>query len=68
MPRLKTTSFWEGGIFNDQDNTQHFVSTLQQTPSSVQDLPWIRYIIGAAAYASIKRSLMRNQQLNRVAV
>jgi pyoverdine/dityrosine biosynthesis protein Dit1 len=72
MPRLKTIGFCQSrGIFNNADATQHFVSTLQRKKSSAQELPMIdphELPEGNrdATYASIKRSLMRNQQLNRV--
>jgi hypothetical protein len=72
--QLKTINFWNyRGIFNDQDATQRFVSTLEQKKSSVQELPMIfRQDLPAgdsraATYASIQNSLKRNQQLNHVA-
>jgi Leucine Rich repeat len=73
--QLKTITFWQSGsIFSHLDATQHFVRTLQQKKSSLQELPWLKlthfeYLpdnINSAAYASIKNSLTRNQQLNRV--
>jgi Leucine Rich repeat len=70
--QLKTIFSCNGGIFNDQDATQRFVTTLQQKRSSIQELPWFSdYLHGnirAAMNACIKLSLIRNQQLNRVAL
>ena len=38
--QLKTINVWNySGIFNDQSATLHFVSTLQQNKSTVQELP-----------------------------
>jgi hypothetical protein len=74
MPRLDTM-YLQGNpfVFVDEDATQHFVTTLHQTKSSVQELPLIRkkdfpVNIRDASYASIQNSLIRNQQLNRVAL
>jgi hypothetical protein len=58
-------------VFNDEDATQHFVTTLQHQKSSVQELPGIDADNfpgrnSAASYASIKNSLIRNRLLNRV--
>jgi Leucine Rich repeat len=77
--QLKTIKMFNNiDIFKDQDATQHFVSTLQQKKSSVQDLPDIEYDnfrrnvpdddedSKIAMFASIKNNLVRNQQLNRV--
>jgi Leucine Rich repeat len=66
--QLKTIDFaWNNrGIFNDPDAIQRFVSTLHQKKSSVQELPMIHP--DAAYITSIKKSLKRNQQLNRVAL
>jgi Leucine Rich repeat len=55
----------------DQDATHHFVSSLQQTNSSVEELRWTGEAffprkISAAMDASIMHSLTRNKQLNRV--
>jgi hypothetical protein len=55
-------------LFSDEDATQHFVTTLQRTKSFVQDLPGIRDYIRATTYASIQSSLIRKEQLNRVAL
>jgi hypothetical protein len=54
------------GMFNDEDAIQHFVTTLQRKKSRVQELPLINNDILPAVYASIKNSLIRNRQLNRV--
>jgi Leucine Rich repeat len=71
--QLKTIGFGiNAGIFNDRDATQRFVSTLQQKKSSVQELPRVKDYFPEHSrdtrYASIHNSLLRNQQLNRVAL
>jgi Leucine Rich repeat len=60
-------------IFNDEDATQRFVSTLQQRESTIQGLPSIELCrfpgdedSKIVTLASIKNSLVRNQQLNHV--
>jgi hypothetical protein len=65
--------WWNRDIFNDIQATQHFVSTLQHKISSVQKLPLTSpYHFPKdsrdAIYASIKCSLIRNHQVNRVAL
>jgi hypothetical protein len=71
--QLKTIRiFGNESIFNDQDATQHFVSTLEQKKSSVEDMPHVLdyYFYPEFRHrticASIRSSLTRNQQLNRV--
>jgi hypothetical protein len=55
-------------FFNDSGATRHFVTTLQQKKSSVEELPGIvlPFCSRAENYASINNSLTRNKQLNRV--
>jgi Leucine Rich repeat len=60
-------------VFNDEEATQHFVTTLQHKKSSVQEiLGIVPYDLPGdeddqiATLASIRNSLTRNQQLNRV--
>jgi hypothetical protein len=68
--RVSTIVLWGNeGIFNDQDITQRFVTTLQQKKSSLKRLPNIDANDfpqdgGDATYASIKRTLKRNQHLH----
>jgi hypothetical protein len=67
--QLKTNGFdWNDDNFNDQSATENFVSTLEQKKSTVQELPRVPINIRAATYGSIQRSLIRKQQLNRVAL
>jgi hypothetical protein len=68
--QLKTIGFlWHSDILNDQDATKHFVSTLQQKKSSVQELPnWTYHYFPTGTYAIIENSLKRNKQLNRAAL
>jgi Leucine Rich repeat len=68
--QLKSIALWGRGrdVVQDEDATQHFVTTLQQKKSILQELPRIdsRNLpinITAAMYASMKNSLTRNQQL-----
>jgi hypothetical protein len=60
------------GIFNNQNATRHFVSTLQQKNSTVEWMPGLDDdFLGDsrdATNASIQNSLVRNLQLNRVAL
>jgi hypothetical protein len=75
--QLKTIAFfcWQcRKVFNDEDATHHFVTTLQHQNSTVQELPEINDYnfptvyaqkFPTASYASIKNSLIRNRQLNR---
>jgi Leucine Rich repeat len=71
--QLKTIGFhYIDGVFDNDDATQHVVSTLQQKKSSVQEVSMVySYDLPEdnrdASYASINNSLKRNQQLNRVA-
>jgi hypothetical protein len=57
-------------VFDDDAAIRRFATTLQQQKSRVQELPGLDYRIGASIsciYAcSIKNSLTRNLQLNRV--
>jgi Leucine Rich repeat len=55
-------------IFADENATQHFVTTLQQKTSTVQELPEFdeEYSFSDCNAAIINNSLARNQQLNRV--
>jgi Leucine Rich repeat len=64
---------WNQDIFKDKTATEHFVTTLQQKKSSLQDLPIDcifdfpgRYDQRSVIVASIQSCLTRNQQLNRV--
>jgi hypothetical protein len=75
--QLKTIDlYWNiEGIFNDQDAAQIFVSALQQKKSNVQELPDTEYCnfsgknsIPIAMVTNIQSSLMRNKQLNLVAL
>jgi Leucine Rich repeat len=66
-------AFDNGGIFDDQDATQHFVFALQQKKSTIEEMPLLDPLYlpedgRDATYASIKNSLTRNQQLNCVAL
>jgi hypothetical protein len=69
-----TLFFGNDGIFSDAAATEHFVSTLQRTKSSVQELQDLPMIFpdnlpngcSDPTYARIKNTLARNQQLNRV--
>jgi hypothetical protein len=60
------------GVFvGNEDTTQHFVTTLRDKQSSVQELPNLTEDCfpdesRVALYSSIKKSLLRNKQLNRV--
>jgi hypothetical protein len=69
--RLNTIDVqFNDGVFNDEDATEHFVSALQHTKSSVQELPEIDEDhfrgLSAAMHTRIQNSLTRNQQLNHV--
>jgi hypothetical protein len=65
----KTITSWSNmGIFNDQDATQHFVSTLKHKTSTVQEIPCMLKVdfpadSRDAIIVSIKRSLIHNQHL-----
>jgi Leucine Rich repeat len=69
--QLKSINFWDIAVFNDENATQHFVTTLQHKKSAVQKLPGINeddfYLDGAKVsshYNTIINSLSRNRQLN----
>jgi Leucine Rich repeat len=67
--RLKTISFWfNQGIFSVEHITQHFVTTLQHTMSTVQELPHFNTIdsLQATYISTIINCLARNRQLNHV--
>jgi hypothetical protein len=70
--QLKTITLWRNNaLFNDDGATKHFVTTLQHTLSTLQELPWIHENAfpdssKVTTFASIKNSLTRNQQLNRL--
>jgi hypothetical protein len=73
--RLKKVEFFYGNqnLWLGADATEHFVTTLPRKQSSLQALPnvapydsYFPFDSGAASCASIKNSLKRNQQLNRV--
>jgi Leucine Rich repeat len=78
MPRLHTIYLYDiRDVFDDEDATQRFVTTLQHIKSSVQELRGLidqdesscrRSSSSSAAswYTSIKNSLTRNEQLNRL--
>jgi hypothetical protein len=69
LTHLKKIAFWGNGeIFGDEAATHHFVSSLQQKMSSVEELPGLnlRGFRGAKFSRIVSKSLTRNQQLNRV--
>jgi Leucine Rich repeat len=68
--RIQTMEiFFGNNVLENEDATQHFVSTLQNKNSTLQDMPdmsWV-YFQNVVVLAHIRFCLNRNEQLNRVA-